>query len=174
MGVRLYNPATGRFLSIDPVYGGSSNAYEYCSGDPVNCTDLDGRFSRSKTRYYSWGRISAQYWGPNWGTGVGGISLKIVANKRWTYRIGSYGWVTYTIAGAVLGLLALLFPPAAPVLAYLAALITLIGGSIQFVAQWASARGQCLHINVGASVFTKWWIPRYSYGRYAYPWRGGC
>nr|WP_234352098.1 MULTISPECIES: DNRLRE domain-containing protein [unclassified Streptomyces] len=174
MGARLYNPGTGRFLSIDPVYGGNSNAYEYCSGDPVNCTDLDGRFSRSKTRYYSWGRISAHYWGPNWGTGVGGVSIKIVANKRWTYRIGSYGWVTYTIAGAVLGLLALLFPPAAPVLGVLAALITIIGASIQFIAQWASARGQCLHINVGASVYTKWWVPRYSFGRYAYPWRGGC
>ncbi|WP_406000272.1 RHS repeat-associated core domain-containing protein [Streptomyces sp. NBC_00829] len=174
MGARLYNPGTGRFLSIDPVFGGNSNAYEYCSGDPVNCTDLDGRFSRSRTKYYSWGRISASYWGPNWGTGFGGVSIKIVANKRWTYRIGSYGWVTYTIAGAVLGLLAFLFPPAAPVLGVLAALITIIGASIQFIAQWAAARGQCLHINVGASVYTKWWIPRYSYGRYAYPWRGGC
>jgi RHS repeat-associated protein len=114
MGVRLYDPTAGRFLSVDPVYGGNRNAYEYCSGDPVNCTDLDGRFSRSKTRYFSWGRISAKYWGPNWGTGFGGVSLKIVANKRWTYRIGSYGWVTYTIAGAVLTIIGVLFPPAVP------------------------------------------------------------
>ncbi|MFJ8275139.1 hypothetical protein ACIQ8G_33460 [Streptomyces sp. NPDC094154] len=28
MGVRLYNPATGRFLSPDTVYGGNANAYE--------------------------------------------------------------------------------------------------------------------------------------------------
>jgi hypothetical protein len=26
-----------------PVEGGSANDYEYCSGDPVNCTDLSGR-----------------------------------------------------------------------------------------------------------------------------------
>ncbi|MFE3965371.1 RHS repeat-associated core domain-containing protein, partial [Streptomyces cyaneofuscatus] len=45
MGVRLYNPATGRFLSSDPIHGGSANAYEYCFGDPVNCYDLDGRFA---------------------------------------------------------------------------------------------------------------------------------
>ncbi|POX43747.1 sugar-binding protein, partial [Streptomyces sp. Ru71] len=29
MGVRLYNPTTGRFLSTDPIPGGNANAYEY-------------------------------------------------------------------------------------------------------------------------------------------------
>jgi RHS repeat-associated protein len=43
MGVRLYNPVTGRFLQVDPVYGGSCNAYEYTCADPVNGTDLDGK-----------------------------------------------------------------------------------------------------------------------------------
>ncbi|TFV61641.1 UNVERIFIED_ORG: hypothetical protein E4P37_18920 [Bacillus sp. AZ43] len=43
MGVRLYDPATGRFWSRDPQPGGNSTAYDYCSGDPVNCTDLDGQ-----------------------------------------------------------------------------------------------------------------------------------
>ncbi|MFG3497989.1 DNRLRE domain-containing protein [Streptomyces sp. NPDC047928] len=42
MGVRLYSPATGRFLSVDPVYGGNANAYEYGLGDPVNRYDLTG------------------------------------------------------------------------------------------------------------------------------------
>ncbi|MFB8772439.1 DNRLRE domain-containing protein [Streptomyces broussonetiae] len=44
MGVRLYNPATGRFLSLDPVQGGSANAYEYAYADPRNKFDLDGRW----------------------------------------------------------------------------------------------------------------------------------
>lgn len=42
MGVRLYNPATGRFLSGDPVPGGNDNPYVY----PLNPTDqfdFDGR-----------------------------------------------------------------------------------------------------------------------------------
>ncbi|UOY03790.1 RHS repeat protein [Blastococcus sp. PRF04-17] len=44
MGVRLYDPATGRFWSRDPVPGGNTTAYDYCSGDPVNCSDLDGQW----------------------------------------------------------------------------------------------------------------------------------
>ncbi|MFG1880167.1 DUF4082 domain-containing protein [Sphaerisporangium sp. NPDC049003] len=45
MGVRLYNPITGRFLQVDPVIGGNANAYEYCGADPINCRDLDGKRS---------------------------------------------------------------------------------------------------------------------------------
>lgn len=50
MGVRLYSPATGRFLSTDPVYGGNSDAYTY-PGDPVNDLDLTGRL-RFSWHYY--------------------------------------------------------------------------------------------------------------------------
>jgi RHS repeat-associated protein len=42
MGARLYNPMTGRFLQVDPVYGGSANAYDYVSQDPLNASDLSG------------------------------------------------------------------------------------------------------------------------------------
>ncbi|MEU4492931.1 DNRLRE domain-containing protein [Streptomyces sp. NPDC023998] len=42
MGVRLYDPSLGRFLSADPVRGGSCNAYDYACADPVNNDDVTG------------------------------------------------------------------------------------------------------------------------------------
>ncbi|MGK5449778.1 DNRLRE domain-containing protein [Streptomyces radiopugnans] len=61
MGVRLYNPTTGRFLSTDPVFGGNANAYEYCAGDPVNCYDLNGTFRYSYWRNPWWSPV-LYYW----------------------------------------------------------------------------------------------------------------
>lgn len=43
MGVRLYNPVTGRFLQRDPVPGGSANSYDYGHQEPMRSYDLDGR-----------------------------------------------------------------------------------------------------------------------------------
>jgi RHS repeat-associated protein len=50
MGARLYSPAVGRFLQVDPVAGGSASAYDYCNADPVNCTDLNGEWP-------NWGKV---------------------------------------------------------------------------------------------------------------------
>jgi RHS repeat-associated protein len=41
MGARLYNTNTGRFLTVDPIYGGNDNPYVYPS-NPIDGFDLTG------------------------------------------------------------------------------------------------------------------------------------
>ena len=50
MGQRLYLPKLGRFTSIDPIRGGSANAYDYANQDPINQADPSGNFP-------VWGKI---------------------------------------------------------------------------------------------------------------------
>ncbi|WP_323447380.1 DNRLRE domain-containing protein [Streptomyces yaizuensis] len=81
MGVRLYHAATGRFLSVDPVYGGGANAYEYVNGDPLNRYDLDGK-------RWSWKKVkrgfqrAKRHVRKNWRTyaGYGATAACIVAS----------------------------------------------------------------------------------------------
>ncbi|AGM04763.1 RHS repeat-associated core domain-containing protein [Amycolatopsis keratiniphila] len=52
MGARPYSPVLGRFLSVDPVEGGSANDYDYVAADPVNAMDLDGTRVRHRKYYH--------------------------------------------------------------------------------------------------------------------------
>ncbi|HZB50164.1 MAG TPA: RHS repeat-associated core domain-containing protein, partial [Mycobacteriales bacterium] len=104
MGARLYNPTTGRFLSVDPIPGGNANDYDYCKADPVNCVDLDGRWGWlrkvAKAATYMPGFIgtaanigwAAYYasrgqWGRAAGHAVGAASFGIT---RYTSLVGRY------------------------------------------------------------------------------------
>ncbi len=53
MGARPYDPKLGRFLSIDPIDGGSLNSYDYALQDPINAYDLDGRCSKERCGRFS-------------------------------------------------------------------------------------------------------------------------
>jgi RHS repeat-associated protein len=48
MGARSYVPQLGRFLTPDPVMGGSANPYDYANQDPINAFDLEGTCSTKK------------------------------------------------------------------------------------------------------------------------------
>jgi hypothetical protein len=39
---RYYDPATGQFLSVDPLVDATGQPYAYTGDDPVNCTDKIG------------------------------------------------------------------------------------------------------------------------------------
>lgn len=55
MGVRLYNPTTGQFLSPDPIDGGNVTSYTYPQ-DPINVMDTTGATSYGKLYVFpSWG-----------------------------------------------------------------------------------------------------------------------
>lgn len=56
MGRRIYNPASGRFLQVDPVVDGSANAYDYAAQNPVMNVDLSGEFWK-RNRYATVYRI---------------------------------------------------------------------------------------------------------------------
>ncbi|HEX7808975.1 MAG TPA: RHS repeat-associated core domain-containing protein, partial [Thermoanaerobaculia bacterium] len=48
---RWYDPTSGTFLTPDPEgYRDSSNAYVFCAGDPVNCSDPTGRAASVNTK----------------------------------------------------------------------------------------------------------------------------
>ncbi|MFJ3906397.1 DNRLRE domain-containing protein [Streptomyces sp. NPDC090025] len=91
MGVRLYNPQTGRFLSLDPIYGGNANAYEYVQADPLNRYDLDGRRS---------------WWRRGWGfikrhrVGLASIAAGVACGA---FTAGAATFACAGIAGALAG-----------------------------------------------------------------------
>ncbi|UNM16280.1 DNRLRE domain-containing protein [Streptomyces formicae] len=86
MGVRLYNPATGRFLSSDPVPGGSCNAYDYACADPVNSDDVTGCATC---------RVPKHAW-------TGRSFTTVLRTTRWSYgswQNHNYHWVWDVVSG---------------------------------------------------------------------------
>ena len=75
---RYYNPATGRFLSVDSEAGQGQRRYEYAGADPVNGLDPSGNeaiVEFALLQFYP-GRLAVHFPGiPGWCGIAGGASL---------------------------------------------------------------------------------------------------
>jgi RHS repeat-associated protein len=65
MGARSYIPQLGRFLTPDPVRGGSANAYDYANQDPINLFDLEGTCIPHKSTKHCIGQKPGHENGPS-------------------------------------------------------------------------------------------------------------
>ncbi|WP_086169149.1 DNRLRE domain-containing protein [Streptomyces pharetrae] len=101
MGVRLYNAKTGRFLSLDPVYGGGANAYGY-PADPVNQYDLDGK--RWTWKFWRWKKVR-RGGARALGWGLAGVSryMGYKCGYRYGMRVCRGGWGLHARGGTTLG-----------------------------------------------------------------------
>ena len=116
VGVRWYDPYTGRFLQQDPWLGSlyaplTLNAYAYCVNDPVNAVDPDGQRINWKEvihRGYvgAWGAGGSFIGGAIGGAvggalggGAGTITLPVIG----TVSGGAFGTFVGGLVGAVVG-----------------------------------------------------------------------
>lgn len=107
MGVRLYNPQTGLFASVDPVPGGGATAYAYPT-DPINQTDLSGEWWRSTRksalalRAWRFGKKYARWQHDHRTFSAGGCAILCygVSYQGGTFGVSNfkrsrqYGWAT--------------------------------------------------------------------------------
>lgn len=84
MGIRLYLPAMGRFLSTDPVYGGNDNPYVYVT-NPNDYVDISGTVSQQRF--------------PDFVTSFGDIQLEVTCDTSSTR--GCSVRFTWHVNGAV-------------------------------------------------------------------------
>ncbi|MCT9011291.1 DNRLRE domain-containing protein [Streptomyces rhizosphaerihabitans] len=147
MGVRMYDPTQGRFLSMDPVPGGSDNAYDYVGADPLNQVDLDGKWHNWRTKHYFWGKVighSWSYW-DSWGWDAGlhtGSSVRIYFNWWATQKMANEGPYILTMYGFIAGAIACINVVAGAIAAIYGAYAALI----VWWAYRAKERGKCLKL----------------------------
>ncbi len=97
---RMYDPAQGRMLSVDPVRRGL-NGYAYCGNDPINQTDPTGEIANVIVGGIAGGIIGGAF-------GFAGSALSQIAegkgfNARKTWGAAANGAIVGAARGALIG-----------------------------------------------------------------------
>lgn len=88
MGARVYNPATGSFLSSDPARSGNVTAYTYPQ-DPINQSDPSGEAAVDGTCQPGYNFTSYKTYGDGYNR-AGQRMFRITWKKSWCYRYASH------------------------------------------------------------------------------------
>jgi RHS repeat-associated protein len=87
MGARPYDPTTGRFLSVDPVPGGSLNNYDYAGQDPINGYDLSGTIVEADGNFAA--GLGGGPGSSEGGGGYGDVVSRAAANQDLSFQLQS-------------------------------------------------------------------------------------
>ncbi|MFJ8493707.1 DNRLRE domain-containing protein [Streptomyces sp. NPDC094038] len=140
MGVRLYDPTTGRFLQTDPIAGGNANAYDFVYQDPVNNSDVSGKFSV----HFHWTYVSVKFnkketWKIASVLGIGTLAQAKSGQKLIKAIIRRFGIYAFEAADLGDGI----------------GEVSVVVGAY---AWWAAEEGRCLQFNIAYNIsFTHKW-----------------
>ncbi|MEV6985707.1 RHS repeat-associated core domain-containing protein [Sphaerisporangium sp. NPDC051017] len=105
MGVRIYNPSTGRFLQTDPVAGGSATSYDYANQNPIEVFDLTGEAAKKRCNWTGWIGASASSGGSTFAEAYARVyrcyNGKTVSNWDGDWSARCVGWFSVNILGCV-------------------------------------------------------------------------
>ncbi|OIV38707.1 hypothetical protein BIV57_04255 [Mangrovactinospora gilvigrisea] len=101
MGVRLYNPALGRFLQTDPKPNGATSTYLYANADPINRLDLNGQASISSELRQLWHFLTTKKHLKDWADFLSHESTLTGFAALGTLPIPFFDLVAFTTLGSI-------------------------------------------------------------------------
>jgi RHS repeat-associated protein len=146
MGARVYNSASARFSSVDPVSGGGEDPYAYAL-DPVNFGDSTGNCVERKS-YKTW---HTQQKFPQRNYKYERWTLNHCATKHLEQTISRWAW-TAELGGIIVLIIGLFVDPS-KILAVAGIVIAIIGLGLHYARDWVE---RCDDNEKGVVITLKW------------------